>query len=54
MGLLILAAFWLGVALFLMIAPDEVFKSSKPRTRRYGAAGCAIFAAFCVIAYLAT
>jgi hypothetical protein len=54
MGLLILAAFWLGVALFLLIAPDEVFKSSQARTRRYGAVGCAIFAAFCVIGYLAT
>jgi hypothetical protein len=54
MALIILALFWLGVALFLLIAPDDVFKSAKPRSRHYGAAGAAIFALFCVVAYVAS
>ena len=54
MGLALIAAFWVLVALFLLFAPDDVFKSGKPRTRRYGAAGCLVFALFCVVALLAT
>jgi hypothetical protein len=54
MGLALIAAFWVAVGLFLLLAPDDVFKSARPRTRRYGAAGCLVFALFCVIALLAT
>jgi hypothetical protein len=54
MALAILAAFWVAVGLFLLLAPDHVFKSSNPRARRYGAGGCLIFAVFCLIALAAT
>jgi hypothetical protein len=54
MALAILAAFWLLVGLFLLLAPDDVFRSARPRTRRYGAAGCFIFAVFCLIALAAS
>jgi hypothetical protein len=46
----ILAAFWLAVGLFLLLAPDHVFRSARPTARRYGAAGCLVFAAFCLVA----
>jgi hypothetical protein len=49
-ALIVIALFWLGIALFLLLAPDDVFKSAKPRARRYGAAGATIFALFCVVA----
>jgi hypothetical protein len=49
MGLAILAAFWIAVALFLLLAPDHIFKSGNPRTRRLGAAGCVVFATFCLL-----
>ena len=54
MALVVLAAFWVLIALFLLLAPDDVFRSGKPRTRRYGAIGCLIFATFCIIGLLAT
>jgi hypothetical protein len=53
MALAFLAAFWILVALFLLFAPDEVFRSGRPTTRRYGAAGCLIFAASCLVALVA-
>jgi hypothetical protein len=49
MALAFLAAFWIAVALFLLLAPDHVFKSGRPETRRVGAAGCLIFATFCLV-----
>jgi hypothetical protein len=51
-ALLVVALFWLAIAAFLLFAPDDVFKSAAPRTRRYGALGAAIFAVFCLIAFL--
>jgi hypothetical protein len=54
MVLAILAAFWLAVGLFLLLAPDDVFRSARPTARRYGAAGCLVFAVFCVVALAAT
>jgi hypothetical protein len=53
-GLIVIAVFWLAIAAFLLLAPDDVLKSSKPRTRRYGALGATIFALFCVIGFLAS
>jgi hypothetical protein len=53
MALALLAAFWIVVALFLLLAPDDVFRSGRPRTRRYGAAGCLIFAVSCLVALAA-
>lgn len=53
MALAFLAAFWIIVALFLLFAPDDVFRSGRPRTRRYGAAGCLIFAVSCLVALAA-
>ena len=50
MALVALAAFWIAVALFLLFAPDHVFKNPYRRTRQYGAAGCFIFALFCLVA----
>jgi hypothetical protein len=50
MALAFLAAFWIIVALFLLFAPDDVFRSGSPRVRRYGAAGCFIFAVSCLVA----
>ena len=52
MILALLAVFWLLVAAFLLLAPQHVLEAS-PRSRRYGAAGCVIFAAFSVIALVA-
>jgi hypothetical protein len=49
-ALAVLAAFWVAIGLFLLFAPGDVFKSDRPRTRRYGAVGCLIFAVFCLIA----
>jgi hypothetical protein len=53
MVLAILALFWVAVGLFLLLAPDDVFRSARPRGRRYGALGCFVFAGFCVLALLA-
>jgi hypothetical protein len=53
MALALLAVFWVAVALFLLLAPDERFRSGRPLARRYGAVGCLIFAAFCVVALVA-
>jgi hypothetical protein len=53
-ALALLAAFWLVVGLFLLLAPNDVFRSGRARTRRYGAVGCLIFAIFCVVALIAT
>ena len=52
MALALLAAFWVIVALFLMLAPDTVLRASLA-ARRYGAVGCLIFAASCVLALVA-
>jgi hypothetical protein len=52
MALGLIAAFWVIVALFLMLAPDRVLSASLA-ARRYGAVGCLIFAASCVLALLA-
>ena len=52
MALALLAAFWLIVAAGLLFAPDDVLKAS-PAARRYGAIGCFIFAASCIIALAA-
>jgi hypothetical protein len=52
-GLAVLAVFWFAIGLFLLLAPDRVFKSGRPMTRRYGALGCFLFGAFCVIALVA-
>ena len=49
MALALLAAFWLIIAAGLLFAPDDVLKAS-PAARRYGAIGCFIFAASCIIA----
>jgi hypothetical protein len=54
MALAALAAFWVAVGLFLLLAPDHVFRSGRPIVRRYAAAGCLVFATFCVIALLTT
>jgi hypothetical protein len=54
MGLVMLAVFWFAIGLFLLLAPDHVFRSGRPTTRRYGALGCLIFAAFCVVGVVAT
>jgi DMSO reductase anchor subunit len=54
MALGLLAAFWVVVGLFLLLAPGHLFRSDRPRTRRYGAAGCFIFALFCVVGLLAS
>jgi hypothetical protein len=53
MALAALAAFWVIVALFLLFAPDDVFRSARPASRRYGAIGCLVFAGFCLIGLLA-
>ena len=53
MALAVLAVFWIAVALFLLLAPDHVFKSGRVETRRWAAAGCVIFATFCLIAFAA-
>jgi hypothetical protein len=53
MALAFLAVFWILVAAFLLFAPDDVFRSGRPRTRRYGAAGCLIFAVSCLVALAA-
>jgi hypothetical protein len=45
----LLAAFWALVALFLIFAPENVLSASLA-ARRYGAAGCLIFAASCQLA----
>ena len=50
--LIVLAVFWIAVGLFLLLAPDHVFKSAATRTRRYGAVGAFIFALFCLVALL--
>jgi hypothetical protein len=52
MALALIATFWVIVALFLMLAPERVL-SAGIAARRYGAAGCLIFAASCVLALLA-
>jgi hypothetical protein len=52
MALALLAAFWVIVALFLMLAPENVMNASLA-ARRYGAVGCLIFAASCMVALLA-
>ena len=44
MAFAVLAAFWVAVGLFLLLAPDHVFKSGRRNTRRYGALGCLFFA----------
>ncbi len=54
MLLVVLAAFWVAIGLFLLLAPDDVFRSGRPLTRRYGAAGCFVFALFCLLGLLAT
>jgi hypothetical protein len=53
MALALLAAFWVAVGLFLLLAPSHVFRTDRPMARRYGAAGCLVFAAFCVVALVA-
>ncbi len=50
MAFAVLAAFWIVVGVFLLFAPDHVFKNPYRRTRQYGAAGCFIFALFCLLA----
>ena len=52
MALALLAAFWLIIAAGLLFAPDDVLKAS-PAARRYGAIGCFIFAASCIVALAA-
>ena len=52
MALALLAVFWVVVALFLMLAPEHVLRASLA-ARRYGAVGCLIFAASCVLALVA-
>lgn len=52
MALALLAAFWVVVALFLTFAPDNVLPASL-MARRYGAIGCTIFAASCIVGLLA-
>jgi hypothetical protein len=52
MALGLIAAFWLLVALFLLFAPERVLSASLA-ARRYGAAGCLIFALSCMLALLA-
>jgi len=52
MALALLAAFWLIIAAVLLFASDDVLKAS-PAARRYGAIGCLIFAASCVVALAA-
>ena len=52
MALALIAAFWVLVALFLLFAPTSVLDTSVA-ARRYGAIGCLIFAASCVVALLA-
>jgi hypothetical protein len=52
MALALLAAFWLIIAAGLLFAPDDVLKAS-PAARRYGAIGCFIFAASCIVALTA-
>lgn len=52
MALALLAGFWVLVALFLVLAPESVLSASLA-ARRYGAAGCLIFAASCLLALLA-
>jgi len=52
MALAFLAAFWLIIAAILLLAPEHVLPASKA-ARRYGAIGCGIFAASCVIGLLA-
>jgi len=54
MALALLAAFWVVIALFLLFAPDDVFRSGRPELRRYGAIGCLVFAGFCIVGLLAT
>ena len=54
MALAALAAFWVAIAVFLLVAPDHVFRSGRRTPRQYGAAGCLIFAGFCVIALIAS
>jgi hypothetical protein len=49
MALVVLAVFWIAVAVFLLLAPDHLFKTPDPRMRRIGAAGCVVFATFCLI-----
>ena len=53
-ALAVLAAFWVVIAVFLLVAPDHVFRSARRTGRLYGAVGCLIFAGFCVIALLAS
>jgi len=53
MALALLAAFWVIVALVLLFAPDDVFRSANPNTRRYGAIGSLVFAGFCILGLLA-
>jgi len=48
----LLAIFWALVALFLIFAPEHVLSASLA-ARRYGAAGCLIFAASCLLALAA-
>ena len=52
MALGLIAAFWLLVALFLLFAPEHVLSASLA-ARRYGAAGCLIFALSCLLALVA-
>ena len=52
MALALIAAFWVLVAAFLMLAPESVMSASLA-ARRYGAVGCFIFAASCLLALLA-
>ena len=54
MALALLAAFWVIVALVLLFAPDDVFRSGRPELRRYGAIGALIFAGFCVLGLIAS
>ena len=52
MALALLAAFWVLVSLFLILAPENVLPAGLA-ARRYGAVGCLIFAASCLLALLA-
>jgi hypothetical protein len=52
MALALIAAFWVLVALFLILAPESVMSASLA-ARRYGALGCLIFAASCLLALAA-
>jgi hypothetical protein len=52
MALALIAAFWVLVAVFLIFVPENVMSASIA-ARRYGAVGCLIFAASCLLALAA-